>query len=381
MELRAIRLLAGALLLGLPLAAGLIAGFPPGFSELPPKAIYLDTPAYSAYVYGFFAVLLAVFIALYLAPQCFGFTNAGTSDCRAFDWALTPRPGHRFPAWGWAGLLLIALAWPAAWLRPGWLGPAIDHTFFPLWLGYILVVDGLAFRRAGASPLTRYRWAWLVWFPASALVWWYFELLNRFIQNWLYIGVEDFTALRYVLGSTAAFSTVIPAVLTTAALLSTFERFRRRYVLPIELVPPARGPDDSRLWGLVAAAGGAGLLLMPWYPFVLFPLIWLAPWLILVGLLERAGLETGAGRMLRGDWGPAMTLAAAAVLCGFFWELWNFYAMPKWIYQIPWVNRFGLFEMPVVGYLGYLPFGPTCWAFWLFIGPGRVRRGAARTGL
>src|SRR5690606_19814671 len=38
------------------------------------------------------------------------------------------------------GLALVAVAWPLAWLGPK---PFSSYTFFPLWLGYILTVDGL----------------------------------------------------------------------------------------------------------------------------------------------------------------------------------------------------------------------------------------------
>ena len=58
---------------------------------------------------------------------------------------------------------------------------------------------------------------------------------------------------------------------------------------------------------------------------------------------------------------PALPLLAAAALaglfCGFFWELWNAHSLARWEYTIPWVDRFHLFEMPLLGYAGYLPFG------------------------
>lgn len=34
--------------------------------------------------------------------------------------------------------------------------------------------------------------------------------------------------------------------------------------------------------------------------------------------------------------------------------------MAKWGYLIPFVQRYYLFEMPIVGYGGYLPFGVLC---------------------
>lgn len=369
MSLRTARLTACLLLLGLPLAAGWLSGFPPGFAEMPPQTIYIHPPGFSPAAYALLAVLLVAAAAFFTAPQLFGFTGPGPSDLGPFDWSLIPDPGQRFPTWGWAGLGLLGAGWTVAWTHPASLGRAADHSFVPLWLGYVLTVDALAYRRAGVSPLARSKRAWLAWFPVSAAVWWYFELLNRFVQNWIYLGVGDFSAFRYILGSTLAYSTVIPAVLTTAAFLSTFDHFRLRF---------ARHPPRSvtaslsrrACWGMVGS-GAAGLVLIPWYPLLLFPLLWVAPLLIVSGLLERAGLPSGAGNLLRGDWGPVVTLAAAAVVCGFFWELWNIHATPKWIYHIPWVNRFKLFEMPLVGYLGYVPFGPACWALWMLFTPSR----------
>jgi hypothetical protein len=40
--------------------------------------------------------------------------------------------------------------------------------------------------------------------------------------------------------------------------------------------------------------------------------------------------------------------------------MWNFYSLAKWKYSIPLVHRFAIFEMPVLGYAGYLPFGLEC---------------------
>lgn len=52
--------------------------------------------------------------------------------------------------------------------------------------------------------------------------------------------------------------------------------------------------------------------------------------------------------------------AVAALTCGFFWEMWNYHSEAKWIYSIPGVAIFPLFEMPLPGYSGYLPFGMMC---------------------
>ena len=75
------------------------------------------------------------------------------------------------------------------------------------------------------------------------------------------------------------------------------------------------------------------------------------------GLLGRPGL---ASEMAAGDWRRAAAWMTAAVICGFFWELWNWRSLAKWIYTVPGVERWHLFEMPALGYAGYVPFGLEC---------------------
>jgi len=55
-------------------------------------------------------------------------------------------------------------------------------------------------------------------------------------------------------------------------------------------------------------------------------------------------------------WLPAM----AGLICGFFWELWNSQSLAHWVYTVPFVHDFKIFEMPILGYAGYLPFGLEC---------------------
>ena len=50
----------------------------------------------------------------------------------------------------------------------------------------------------------------------------------------------------------------------------------------------------------------------------------------------------------------------AALLCGFFWEMWNGYSLSKWSYQVPYLDILHVFEMPLAGYSGYLAFGLEC---------------------
>lgn len=64
--------------------------------------------------------------------------------------------------------------------------------------------------------------------------------------------------------------------------------------------------------------------------------------------------------MAAGHWNSIISSAVAALFCGVFWEMWNYYSLAKWEYSIPFVHRFKIFEMPILGYAGYLPFGLEC---------------------
>ncbi len=60
-------------------------------------------------------------------------------------------------------------------------------------------------------------------------------------------------------------------------------------------------------------------------------------------------------------------MAAGALVCGWFWEMWNYWAFPKWQYFIPYVDFAHIFEMPLLGYGGYLPFGLEVYAVYHFL--------------
>jgi len=249
----------------------------------------------------------------------------------------------------WVGLALIAVFWPLNWMLSG------DRThllFFPLWLGYVLAVDGLVLRRTGESLLWRSPgvFAWL--FPLSVPTWWLFEWFNERLGNWEYLGSDHFTDLEYFFYASLSFSTVIPAVFESAELVRSLrwiERFADGPRFP-------RGGDSRGYRIAVAAAGAAMLAATLLWPRYCFPFVWTSLVFLFEPLclaLGRRGLTTD---IARGDWRNWMSLWIGGLLCGFFWEMWNMYSAPKWIYHVPFVGFGKVFEMPILGYLGYLPF-------------------------
>ncbi|HEC21445.1 MAG TPA: hypothetical protein ENI95_00850 [Chloroflexi bacterium] len=267
----------------------------------------------------------------------------------------------------WIGLLLIAVAWPLNWLLEGL---RTHLLFFPLWLGYALTVDGLVYLRRGTSLLTRNWRAFAGLFLVSAPIWWLFEAINLRTRNWEYVGREYFSDLAYFLLASLSFSTVIPAVFGTAELLSSTGWLRRLPRGPV--VRPTRGTA-----AVFFVAGWAMLALMLIWPRYFFPFIWISLYCIImpinVWLGHRSLLEYTAG----GNWRPVLAMALGALVCGFFWEFWNYFAYPKWVYHVPFVDFLHIFEMPILGYGGYLPFGLELFALYHLViglvGPSELR--------
>jgi hypothetical protein len=267
-----------------------------------------------------------------------------------------PQPSSRcpgaFPWWGWLGLALIAAGWILAWtegfVAPGWR----RHTFTPLWLGYVLTVNALVFRGTGRSPLTHRTGWFLALFPVSAGFWWLFEHLNQFVNNWYYTGVYATSDWDYFLQAALPFSTVLPAIASTLAWLRQFPRIEALSLPPVQVSP-------ALAW-LAFATGIAALAAIGVSPDLFYAALWIGPPLVLCSLQQIVVGETLLSPLARGDWRPLLQPALAALVCGFFWELWNSGSLAQWHYSIPYAQRFHIFEMPLLGYAGYLPFGVMC---------------------
>jgi hypothetical protein len=260
----------------------------------------------------------------------------------------------KYPQHGWLGLLLVVIFW---WVNWGLIGLRTHWAFTPLWLGYCLTVDGLVFRRKGTSLLTRSWRAYLALFLVSVIGWWMFELFNNRLQNWSYLGVEYFSRLEYGLLASFSFSTVIPAVFGTAELVSTANWLRN-------LKPGGNLPANRHTAIGFFILGWVSLGLMLAWPRFFFPFLWLSVFFILEPINLWLGNRTLAAYVDKGDWRPVIALWLGALVCGFFWEMWNFYSYPKWIYHIPFVDFLHIFEMPLLGYGGYLPFAMELYAMY-----------------
>ena len=263
----------------------------------------------------------------------------------------------RWPAYGWTGIIFILIFWVLIWSMPGYPG---TYSFFPLWFGYILTVNAIIHYRKGNSLFTRNRKAFFGLFFISIPIWWLFELIDIRTNYWEYLGREHFSDLAYFLLASLSFSTVVPAVLSTSELVSSYS-----WINKFERGPKI--PKTKTITILFFVLGWLMLIALLIWPQYFPAFMWMSLYLI----IDPVNVWKKNHNLLmytdQKDWRPVMSLWIGTLICGFFWEMWNYYAFPKWIYTIPFIDFWHIFEMPLPGYLGYLPFGLEIFAFYHLI--------------
>ena len=247
------------------------------------------------------------------------------------------------------GVGVTIAAWVLAWSRAGVLS---EYSFFPLWLGYILTMNGISDAAFQTSLLRVMRGRVLWLFAVSIPLWWFFEAVNRLVRNWEYVIPHPISDLHYVVQASIDFSTVVPAVLSTA-----FAAYRI-----LECCSPAlaTGPTwrvRPEYLVLSAVLGLASFLGFWLAPHETFALVWIAPILILEPVAYVASFPSLLRTLENGRYLLPISLMSATLFTGLFWEMWNYYSLPKWVYHVPYVGIWKIFEMPVLGYLGYPFFG------------------------
>jgi hypothetical protein len=336
-----------AMLTGLPLLGVWLAGRPlDPYFEFPPQTRFVPPAPFSWAAFFLYAALIAAALLMLgrRAIQSYRRTPPGA-----------PAGIYPFPWWGWTAAAAGALAWLLAWTRLAWFAAFQPHTFTPLWLAYIVVVNALCCRRTGRSLLTHRPLFFCSLFPVSALFWWFFEYLNRFVQNWYYAG-PGFGPWEYFWYATLPFATVLPAVLSTQELIRSFGWAQRAF----GRIRPLPGGQRTVLAAALLAASAAGLAAIGVWPRYLYSLVWVAPLLVMVALRSLRKESHPLQHLTGTDWTDPASAMLAALMCGFFWEMWNAFSLAQWRYSIPFVHRFELFAMPLLGYAGYLPFGLEC---------------------
>ena len=292
---------------------------------------------------------------------------------------------------------------------------AVNMTLL-CWIGYLLLFEGLlataAKRRHDPTCASlrarpnRFVVAWLTSIP----VWCFFDWINfSYLGAWQYHGLPPHFYQRLI-GYFIAFAAISPGMFLTAQWFQ---------VQGLNCLKTSNNsPNELLAWCLVLAVNvalatvvlvlhvrsetgveshipkwtSAALLILPavvaivltrsmmatslafgagfitWAILVHDPVGNLTVWVALIFLLDPINHWLGGPSILQdwrqGRWGRWIALMLGGATCGLCWEFWNYWAVAKWTYQLPFLGdleRHKIFEMPWLGFLGFLPFAVECW--------------------
>jgi hypothetical protein len=236
------------------------------------------------------------------------------------------------------------------------------------WIGYLLLLEGLLGFQTGRSPVRLRPHHFALLCLASIFIWCVFDYIN-FHANmgaWVYIGLPTNLSDKF-LPYFFAFASIVPGMLMSGQVMLNAGWFDWANITQGKGRLSEQGP-----WiGIEIIACFIGLLMFIWPLIYPNPVTNLTLWTSLVFLLDPINDYFERPSMFR-DWrngwfGRTLAAFAGGLLCGFLWEFWNYWALTKWTYHLPFLGSWGrrhYFEMPLPGLLGFVPFGLECWVMW-----------------
>jgi hypothetical protein len=315
-------------------------------------------------------LVFAAALLLLIVPRLFGFKKVPPIAKAA------KRKAHvALPSWFYIGLLACGgtLIFTTLHLpRPHWLN---NWQLLPLWWGFILIMDGLVYHRNEGRSLAASATTELIAMGVMSVSGWLiFEYFNFFIRlNWYYPLATLISHDKFLLYAVLGSSAFIPMAFEWYQFLCTFSGLSTRY----RFGPKVVWSKNLRLTLLVVAF--AGLVASAYFPNDLFFIVWLSPLIIVSIALGMLDIWTPFVSIKeKGDWSFLLVFTPTFLFQGFFVEGFNWLSVQHaadgtvsgfnpgyWTYVIPYVNQVHIFEMPLLGYLGYLPFSIYCWIWFI----------------
>jgi hypothetical protein len=243
-----------------------------------------------------------------------------------------------------------------------------------VWVGYVILLEGILTFINGTSPARRRPHHFALLCLASVFVWGVFDMINFNLdmRAWIYIGIPGTpgipgTFFDRVIGYLLAFGCVVPGMLLSGQVLMDLGAFN--WARKRQWQSNSRMPGWILWLSLMVGLGMIAAVIFAPTPAVNYVL-----WTSLVFLLDPINYWLGRPSMFR-DWergwfGRTLAACAGGLICGFLWEFWNYWALTKWTYHLPFLGfteQYKYFEMPLVGLLGFIPFGVECWVMWQMI--------------
>jgi hypothetical protein len=235
--------------------------------------------------------------------------------------------------------------------------------FTPIqWTGYVLFLDALRLKLRGESYMIHRTGEFLLMLLVSDACWFLFEAYNLHLQNWKYIHLPENMPLR-IFGYFWAFASVTPGVLMTSEVLDDLGMFAKAKFKPVRI-------SSSLQWTLISTGFlfcVVPLLVPQRIAMFLFAPVWVGFVLWLDPINYRRGAPSLLAELEKGSVQKLLSLFMAGLICGVLWEFWNYWAGRKWIYSVPYFSEPKIFEMPLYGFLGFLPFGAECYVMWHYV--------------
>ncbi len=260
----------------------------------------------------------------------------------------------RLPAYAVVGLMSMIVF--QALLLTG--NSIIGRYFTPIqWNGLIMFLDGLHQRRSGGSWIYDHFREILLLSAISIGSWLIFEWYTVYLKNWAYLNLPEGRLERYF-GYAWAFATISPGMFLI-------------YLTLDDLFPgenprtPPRLPDKV-FWPF--AVIGLACLVAPlvWPSPWMTPLVWMGFAFVLDPVVGRMGGRSILSEFFTGHFRSLPLFFLAGLIAGLLWEFWNYWAISRWEYDVPYWGHVKLFEMPVLGFLGFMPFIIESFAIYQF---------------
>lgn len=276
------------------------------------------------------------------------------------------------PKWFWLGCLLFIPTAVIAWGKFSEPKIIVNFSVIPLFWGFSLIIDGIVFKRTGGESIVENMPRTLLGIGlASISGWLIFEYLNFFVDdNWCYPAANLISNSAFYMYAIIGSAGLMPMTIEVYTLLNTFKILRNRYSHgPIIII-------NRPVQYIVLVTAILSTFAISYFPNALFFIIWFVPLIVISLLLDILGLWTPFKPIAeKGNWTPLALICMAQFFMGFLHESWNYlsgthnplqtYSPDYWEYSIPYVDAFHVFEMPILGYFGYIPFGVYFWVWWL----------------
>jgi hypothetical protein len=318
-------------------------------------------------IFIFFCIAGIIVALVYIIPKWFGFKKIEIPKRKQVVKV-------NLPIWFWIGLFFWGSALILLWTKSTWPLWYLHWSDMPLFWGFVLMLDGWTYVRNGGKSLIRNVPQEIVAIGITSMGgWMLFEYLNFFVEfDWYYPHGNIISQEQFLLYAILISSGLLTAAFEWYSLFQTFPIFQKRFDQGVKIVLSEKIKTIGIILSLLGLIG-AGLL-----PDIFFWALWVTPAMLLALVLDKCSVWTPLRSIGKGNWTPTLIFALTYLCEGLVLECQNYFsgihdgrlvvfteAPAYWQYNLPYINDFHLFEMPVVGFLGYLPFSGYCWLWWI----------------